>query len=152
MTANMLWIRIFDLLGSGCTFLVMAAILVGLARHKAIGHRSLLIYSAVFCLLRSLSSFAGAWDLYAGVALLAFWFRTVSAIYGVFYGCVCFAAKDDLLITLRTTEYQEELRRDLKRDMAQIQMNRDYLSETNLITSCRLVREQKRLLGEKVHT
>lgn len=145
----MVWIRIFDLIGSGCTFLVIAAVIFGFVRQRSIGHRTLLIATAAFCLLRSVSSFAGAWDLYSGVTTLAIWFRTISAIYGVFYGCMFVAARDDLLITLRTTEVQEEMRKDLKRDLEQIQLNRDYLSHSNLLTSCRLVSEQQRILRQR---
>lgn len=145
----MIWIRIFDLIGSGSAFLVLTAVLIALLRQKAIGHRRLLVCSVAFCGLRVVSSYAGALDLYLGIFTLAIWFRTISAIFAVFYCCVVVASKDDLLITLWTTEQAEAIRKDIKRDLEQMQMNREYLSHMTLTASKHLVREQRQILEQR---
>lgn len=145
---NVLWVRIFDVLGSGLAYSTMAIVLAGFLRFRDVGHRTLIMLTVIFFGLRAMSSFISAWDLYTGVEMIAVGLRTVTAIYGGFYALAFIAAKDDLLITLRTTEEQDLRRKDLLRDVEQIKLNLNYIGELNLTESRDLVLRQRMLLIE----
>jgi hypothetical protein len=151
-TIDSLWIRIIENLVSGSTFLAIGGTCVSFLREKYIGHRQLIWYTVGFCLVRAVAHFCNAWTVWSGHVGLMFWMRAFSAVYTVCFGLAVIAAKRDLLITLYTTEAEDQERKDIARDIEQLRLNLKTLTDQAYETSKALVKEQRVIMMQRRDT
>ena len=145
MALNQVWVRILDNIASFSAFLTLSLVLIWVLLHwRLIGHRVLLIVAAAFCIVRATTNVLTAWDLYTGGTLLALWLHSISAAFGIAFAIHVLVSKDDLLVTLRTSEAEDRVRADRLADREQTRVNMEFLALQTREKSEQLVSESGR--------
>ena len=130
-----------NVLGCG-GFLLLFLCIAGWLRHwRQIGHRLLLVMSAAYCLVRVITHAGAAWDEYVGGTVLAGWVHVIAALAIVGLSLLVLVSREDALVTFRTSEAEDRLRKDMLADQAQAKIQIDYLALQTLEKSQNLVRE-----------
>jgi hypothetical protein len=133
MTDTLQWIRVFTHLLVAINFgLVALALMVFMRRHD-IGHRTLIRLGIVFNMLVCGDSIFGAWILHYHRHSNAYaMMRFGTAVFGTAVVVYFITTNQDLIRTLRISEFVDRARKDKVADQEQMRSNLTYVSQETL--------------------
>lgn len=151
---NLLWVRILSTAANGVAFLALTLTGMSLVCKKRIGHRMLIWMTILFFGERSISSFLTSLDIYWNQPKIALpfvvWIRLFGAVLSLLFACYVVSQRDDILLSLETTELADERRKEVIRDLEQRELNLTYLAENTVQLSRESRIEQERVCPHRL--
>jgi len=137
-------LRTLDAVISGLGFSFLSLTALSLVLRKEVGHRLLLWLTVIYFTVRSITSFAYAYEYYYSLPSVAFsWWYCVTGLFGLVFGCIVLASRDDMLTTLRTSEASDVTRKLRADDIEQARLNFEYIDTTSRERSLELVKSSE---------
>ena len=153
---NLLWVRILSTAANGFAFLVLSGTGLSVVLKKRIGHRMLIWMTILFFGERSVSSFLTSFDLWWNQPSLTLhvvvWVRLFGAVLSLIFACYVLAQRDDILISLETTEMADEVRKDIVRDEEQMELNLCHIAEKTAELSRETRLKQERICQHRLQS
>ena len=136
--------RIVTNLTSAAAYALIALVcLCWLVHWRSIGHRLLLVLAAFVCTSHALTNLLAGWELYRGGSRMAMWDHFTGAVLLLLFAMHLALSKDDGLVTLRTSEAEDRLRKEKDADREQDRIQKEFLAMQTRLKSEELVRQRE---------